>query len=299
MRSAKLTARVVSALVLGGAVAVVGTVSAPSKPAPLAAAAAHAPTLQAPATLTPNPNIPEHNATPHGGRANKPGDSGEAVTIWDLPAGSVVLNPVSGRHEIIDPTVAISAVLIGDSQAAGAAGVDGAHTWVQSALAARGYKVQFKGAGGTGYVAATPSASNYADAVGSGRVLLPYGNAALVVVQGGGNDAARGTTDEQILTNAQRLLTELKASYPHSEFLLIGTLTREGNESDRRAQVNALMAGFAHRNGLPFISPAGWISRYGVGNNMADGVHLNLSGHRELSRVLSGKLAELDIGRPG
>lgn len=294
MRFRKLTARVVSALALSLAVVVVGTVAAPQPPAPRAAVAATVDAAELPV-----PSLLEHNADPEGGRAVPPGDSGDPGTIWDLPAGTVVFNPVSRRDEIMDPTVAVSAVLMGDSQAAGAAGIDGASTWVQTGLAARGYKVQFKGAAGTGYVAHSPFASNYADAVGSSRVLLPYGNAALVVVQGGGNDAAQGASDAEILANAQRLLTELKASYPRSEFLLIGTLTWDGKASDRRVQTNELMAGFAHRNGIDFISPEGWISRYELGNKMADGVHLNSSGHQALSKVFAGKLAELHLGLPG
>lgn len=294
MRYGKLTARLVSALALSIAVVVVGTVAAPVAPAPRVAVAAPVDTVEVPV-----PGLPERNPDPEGGRAVGLGDSGDPSTVWDLPAGSQVLNPVSGRQEIIDPSVAVSAVLIGDSQSAGAAGIDGAATWVQTGLAARGYKVDFKGAAGTGYVAHTPFASNYADAVGSSRVLLPHGNAALVVVQGGGNDAAQGASDAQILANAQRLLTELKASYPRSAFLLVGTLTWDHNGADRRVQTNELMAGFAHRNGINFISPEGWISQYGLGNKMADGVHMNASGHHALSTVFAGRLAELHLGLPG
>ena len=247
---------------------------------------------------TPVGVLPERNPVPDGGRAKVPGDSGEATTVWDLPAGTRYLNPVSGRKEFIDPSIARSAVLIGDSQSAGAQGVKGSDTWVEMGLAARGYKVCFMGAGGTGFVAATSIAANYPDAVESGKMVLPYGNPALVVVQGGGNDAAQGKNDALILANAARLLRDLKTSYPTSKFLFIGTLAR-GNQADgRRTQVDALLAGFAQRNGIEFISAGDWLTRYGVTHKMADGVHLTASGHKDLSHVLAGKLKALNLAGP-
>ena len=294
MDPTKLAARTVSAVVLSLCVAIIGTAAAPHSPPPRPIAV-----QPDPAAAVPEPTFPDTNPVPDGGRAPRPADPGEQFTIWDLPPGTLVLNPVSGRREILDPAVARSAVLFGDSQSSGAAGVAGADTWVQSALADRGYNVDFKGAAGTGFVAGTDFASNYPDAVESGRVVLPYGKPALVVVQGGGNDAAHGATDAQILDNAERLLRDLKASYPASGFLFIGTLTWGARSADRRVQVNELLAGFARRNGVAFISPEGWIARYGVGDSMADNVHLAAGGHQVLSRVLAGTLAGLGLAAPG
>lgn len=221
-------------------------------------------------------------------------------TPWNLPAGSLYLNPASGREEVIDPSVGRTAVLIGDSQSSGAAGVKGADTWVERGLSAQGYAVRFVGAGGIGFAARTSKAANYPDGVESGKTRLPFGNPALVVVQGGGNDATRGVPDAVILANAARLVKDLKASYPTSKFLFIGTLAKgAGHGGGRRTQVDGLLAGFAQRNGLEFISVGDWLSRYGVAGSLADAVHLDASGHQVLARVLAGRLETLGLRGPG
>ncbi|MGO2539695.1 MAG: SGNH/GDSL hydrolase family protein [Specibacter sp.] len=263
------------------------------------AAAGGAEVVTPPGTLapTPDPVQPEHNAVPDGGRAISPGPKDETVTVWDLPAGARVVNPVSGRTEVIDPAIARSAVLFGDSQSAGAKGVSASDTWVEKGLAARGYQVNFVGAQGIGYVTKTSLSANYPDSVESGAVVLPYGNPALVVVQGGGNDAARGASDAEILAHAARLLRDLKASYPTSKYLFIGTLA-SGTPGGRRTQVDALLAGFAKHNGAMFVSAGDWLTRYGVANQMADGVHLTAGGHEVLAKVLAAKLAALQLEAP-
>lgn len=243
--------------------------------------------------------VAAQNPVPDGGRARHRA-GGVFVPPPQLPAGSLVFNPVSGRDEVIDPRIAERAVLIGDSQSGGAAGVKGSDTWVAQGLTARGYSVRFLGAGGTGFAASTPWASNYSDAVHNGQVVLPHGNPALVVVQGGGNDAAQGIPDERILAGAARLLGQLKASYPDAEFLFIGTLaTGSHHDGGRRTQVDALLAGFAYRNGVRFISAGDWLTRYGVTAKMADHVHLTRGGHQVLATVLASKLQDMGLQGPG
>ncbi|WP_054012444.1 SGNH/GDSL hydrolase family protein [Arthrobacter sp. ERGS1:01] len=228
-----------------------------------------------------------------------PFTAGAALPPSPLPAGTKYLNPASGRTEVIDPAITRSAVLIGDSQSGGAAGVKSADTWVVRGLAAQGYTVRFEGNGGTGFVARTSKAANYPTGLESGKTLLPYGNPALVVVQGGGNDASQGVADDAILANAARLLKDLKASYPTSRFLFIGTLAKGATHGGgRRTHVDSLLAGFAKRNGLPFVSVGDWLTRYGVAGSLADAVHLNESGHQVLARVLAKQLAAMGLRGP-
>ncbi|MDO5754139.1 MAG: hypothetical protein Q4P21_13880, partial [Arthrobacter sp.] len=148
----------VAVLALATALAVAPTIPAPANPP--AVAAEQLPTT-APASVPIVPTIPELNPVPDGARAMDPGSKDEVATVWDLPAGAMVFNPVSGRQEVIDPSVAQQAVLIGDSQSSGMRGVKGVHTWVEAGLAARGYKVRFLGAPGTGYVASSKAGVNY------------------------------------------------------------------------------------------------------------------------------------------
>lgn len=270
----------------------------PGAPAPSPDPAAEAGAAAAPGP--PAPTAAPATAAPAHGTAGAPQPSGQDdfATVWDLPAGSLVLNPASGRREVLDPELARSAVVFGDSQAAGAQGVPASGTWVTRGLAAQGYRVRFVGAGGIGYTARTAQSGNYVDSLLSGQITLPYGNPALVVVQGGGNDATTGASDAAILANAERLLRELKASYPAASYLVIGTLARGTRESPRRTAVDALLAGFAQRNGVAFIGAGDWLSRYGLGNKMADGVHLNANGHQELAKALATRLNQLGLHAP-
>jgi acyl-CoA thioesterase-1 len=120
-----------------------------------------------------------------------------------------------------------------------------------------------------------------------------------VVVEGGGNDAGTGAKDAQILANAARLLKDLKASYPTSRFLLIGTLAKgAAYGGGRRTQVDSLLAGFAARNGLAFVSTGDWLTRYAVTGKMADGVHLAAAGHQILTSALVAQLKALGLDGP-
>lgn len=216
-----------------------------------------------------------------------------------LPAGALYLNPVSGRKEMVEPNIGRTAVLIGDSQSEGAAGVVTKNTWTTSALANLGYDVDFCGRGGTGFVAANGKIGSYPDALENGNWYLPYGQVPLVVIQGGGNDAARGATNTQIMANAARLLKDLRQTYPDSQFVMIGTLAKGADYGGgRRSQVDALLGTFAAENGIPFVSVGDWITRYGLSDKLVDGVHLTAAGHKVLTDVLSRQLTALGVTPP-
>lgn len=238
-------------------------------------------------------------ATPVNGPIATPVIGPVGAAIGESLIHSRVLNPASGRYESLDANIASTAVLIGDSQSAGAAGVRAADTWVERGLSFCGYAVKFVGASGTGFTRSSARFGNYPDALEEGQMVLPHGNPALVVIQGGGNDAAAGATDAEILTNAGRLLRGLRESYPNSQYLFIGTLARGGTAGGRRTEVDTLLAGFAHRNGADFISAGDWLTRYGLSNKMADGVHLTLEGHQILTKVLASRLKDLKLQGPG
>ncbi|MFF2344383.1 SGNH/GDSL hydrolase family protein [Pseudarthrobacter sp. NPDC058119] len=217
------------------------------------------------------------------------------------PAGSAkpavaatarVLNAANGRMEAVVPDVAGTVLLIGDSQSEP---VDG---WPRLGLAAAGYNVYFCGRGGTGYVAANGATGNYIDALQRGDWLLPSGTPAMIVVEGGGNDAAGGASNAQIVRNAERLITELRTRYPGTRLAMIGTLARGANDGGgRRSEVDAVLGAVAGANGLPFISTGDWLTRYGLAKDLADAVHMNPDGRQALGGILAGRLRELGLGR--
>jgi acyl-CoA thioesterase-1 len=207
-----------------------------------------------------------------------------------LPPGSVVRNPVSGRDEVVVPDMRHTALLIGDSQSEPADG------WPRLGLAAVGYKVHFCGLGGTGFVAANGKTGNYIDALERGDWKLPYGAPALIVIQGGGNDAAQGATDAQIVANADRLIGALKERYPGTRLAMIGTLARGTNYGGgRRAQVDALLGTLAARHGIPFVGVGDWLTKYNLAKNLADAVHMNAAGRKTLGGLLGDNLRKLNL----
>jgi acyl-CoA thioesterase-1 len=207
-----------------------------------------------------------------------------------LPPGSVVRNPVSGRDEVVVPDMRHTALLIGDSQSEPADG------WPRLGLAAVGYKVHFCGLGGTGFVAANGKTGNYIDALERGDWKLPYGAPALIVIQGGGNDAAQGATDAQIVANADRLIGALKERYPGTRLAMIGTLARGTNYGGgRRAQVDALLGILAARHGIPFVGVGDWLTKYNLAKNLADAVHMNATGRTTLGGLLGDNLRKLNL----
>jgi acyl-CoA thioesterase-1 len=207
-----------------------------------------------------------------------------------LPAGSIYRNPANGRQEVIVEDSRHTAVLIGDSQS------EPPHAWPRQALAAAGYKVFFCGRGGTGFVAANGSTGNYPTALQRGDWRLPYGEPPLVVIQGGGNDAARGATDAQITANAAHLIGTLRERYPASQFAMIGTLARGANDGGgRRSQVDALLGTVAAQHAIPFVGVGDWLTRYKLTGMLADGVHLNAQGHNALGTLLGERFKALGL----
>lgn len=190
-----------------------------------------------------------------------------------------------------------SALLIGDSQSAGAAKVPGNRTWTQSALRATGYDVQFLGAGGTGFVASNSSgALNYPSALSQHQWLLPSTAPALIVLEGGGNDATIGATNAQILQGVNLPLGPLQSQYPSSRLMMIGTLA--GNPSPgaaRRASVDALLGTYARHHGIAFVSAGNWLAKYDLAGQMADRVHLTQTGHDTLAATLASRLGLLHL----
>lgn len=219
------------------------------------------------------------------------GQPGTAAT-HQAAAGSRILNPANGRLEAVVPNISRTVLLIGDSQSEPTDG------WPRQGLEAAGYQVYYCGRGGTGFVSANGKTGNYIDALLRGDWLLPSGTPALIVIQGGGNDATTGASDSRITGNAERLITELRNRYPGTRIAMIGTLARgEGNGGGRRTEVDTLLGSVAAAHNLPFVSVGDWLTRYGLAKDLADSVHMNPNGRRALGALLERRLRDLGLER--
>ncbi|WFR83211.1 SGNH/GDSL hydrolase family protein [Arthrobacter sp. Y-9] len=191
-----------------------------------------------------------------------------------------------------------TALLVGDSQSAGAAGVPGEDTWPRRGLASLGYSVTWVGAGGTGYAATRPRSGNYLQSYRHGAWKLPPFAPELIVFQGGGNDAGQGKQLSEVSQNARQLAYLMHRRYPGSRLVMVGVLSRSANDGGgRRLVVDSMLAGVAEELRAPFVDPGGWVSTYGLQNDMADGVHLKASGHQRLTPVFAEHLARALEGR--
>src|SRR6185312_13019183 len=210
----------------------------------------------------------------------------------------VVLDADSGRHEFVVSHPSSVAVLVGDSQADGAAGVPGSQTWPRLALAAAGYTVVFRGRAGTGYATGNGHDPDYVTALRQERWLLPHGDVGLVVIEGGGNDARTGVPDADIAAAHVELVAELRRSYPRSPFVVIGTLARSADDGGgRRHQVDELLGQTATAQGVSFISAGDWLTTHALAGHLADQVHLDARGHRLAARVLLRNLEDMGLDR--
>lgn len=234
-------------------------------------------------------------ASPHptpGAPAQATAAAARPAALAAVPAGSRVRNPESGRLEAVVPEIAGTALLIGDSQSEPADG------WPRQGLAAAGYKVYFCGRGGTGFVTANGATGNYLDALREEDWLLPSGTPALIVIQGGGNDAASGASNSRIAGNANELISELQARYPGTRIAMVGTLARgAGDGGGRRTEVDVLLGSVAAAHNLPFVSVGDWLTRYGLAKDLEDAVHMNPAGRQALGALLEERLRHLGLDR--
>ena len=202
-----------------------------------------------------------------------------------MPAGSIYRNPANGRNEVVVEDIARTAMLIGDSQSKPRS------SWPRRALARLGYNVHFCGRGGTGFVTSNGTTGNYIDALQRGDWLLPYGSPPLVVIEGGGNDASRGATDQQISANAERLIASVRQRYPEARLAMVGTLARgTANGGGRRTEVDALLGTVAARQSIPFVGVGDWLTRHHLTTLMSDSVHMGPEGHAALGVLLARRL---------
>ncbi|WP_376972201.1 SGNH/GDSL hydrolase family protein [Arthrobacter sp.] len=232
------------------------------------------------------------------GAGSAPVAGGEHGGWDDSGSTGTVRNPATGRDELVYPAPDELAVIIGDSQSDGAAGVPGAATWPRLAAEALGYRPVFRGRGGTGFTTSRGGHLNYVDALRAQQWLLPRGPVGLVVVQGGGNDARSGAGDAAIRGGALALISELRAGYPGSPIVLVGTLARSADDGGgRRHAVDGVLRAAAGEAGIPFVSAGDWLTTRGLAASLADEVHLDAEGHRRASGVLLEGLRDLGLQR--
>ena len=124
------------------------------------------------------------------------------------------------------------------------------------------------------------------------RVVIPY-QPRLVVVYAGDNDIAGGWLSEQVVVEAERFVTAVRAKLPEARIVFIGIKPSplRWRQVDRMRQANAMLRAFAARDDrVAFVDVdgpmMGWDERPRAELFVEDGLHLSHEGYRLWSVLL-------------
>ncbi len=161
-------------------------------------------------------------------------------------------------------------------------GVDGinAKDYIAQGLTDAGYEPTIAGDTSGGFAYNGGFGSLY-DQVVKQQAVLPVGTPWIINLSAAPADAQRENR-QQAISNAQRIVSELQRAYPHSKIVLNGILSRD---SDREANTfNEELAELAQRAGVGFVDTSGWISAYGLENQViTDGHDLSAAGQQKIA----------------
>jgi lysophospholipase L1-like esterase len=135
--------------------------------------------------------------------------------------------------------------------------------------------------------------SDLADAVRyAERVVIPY-EPRLVVVYAGDNDIAGGWISEQVVVEAERFVSRVRATLPDVRIVFIGIKPSplRWRQVDRMRQANTMLRAFAERDDrVAFMDVdgpmMGWDERPRAELFVEDGLHLSHEGYRLWSLLL-------------
>jgi lysophospholipase L1-like esterase len=135
--------------------------------------------------------------------------------------------------------------------------------------------------------------SDLADAVRHAeRVVVPY-EPRLVVVYAGDNDIAGGWLSEQVVVEAERFVSRVRAKLPDVRIVFIGIKPSplRWRQVDRMRQANAMLRSFAERDDrVAYVDVdgpmMGWDERPRAELFVEDGLHLSVEGYRLWSMLL-------------
>jgi lysophospholipase L1-like esterase len=154
--------------------------------------------------------------------------------------------------------------------------------------AAFGWVADVQGFGGTGFVAKGVIDADYLTRLEA----LPRTTPALVLVQGGLNDARESASEQDELTAARGVLDFLARTYPDAEVVLLGPPQTQVVDPAVVSGIDRALSQAAGEHQVPYLSPLeeGWdLERFTV----ADGLHPDDQGHEQLAADVAAELRDL------
>jgi lysophospholipase L1-like esterase len=166
--------------------------------------------------------------------------------------------------------------------------------WKSFAEDLPGYQVINRGFGGSHLA----DVAHYAD-----RVIIPY-RPKMVIVQGGGNDLNSGKTPEEVLRDAQTLVSKIRTALPETRiaFVSISPSIARWNQREKQAELNKLLSDFLSQGDkLDFID----VNEMFLGPDgkpraelfVADGLHLSEAGFKARAKLILPYLPPRDTSK--
>lgn len=175
-------------------------------------------------------------------------------------------------------------LFFGDSYTAGFGATSDDTAYPARTAAAFGWVADVAAGPGTGFLNGGGTGQDYLERL----ALLEVGTPALVVLQGGLNDAALGPDAQTQRAATAEVLAALAQRFPGVPVVLLGPPLVPVIEEDAVRTVDEAMARAAADAGVPYVSPvrAGW----DVAGRLSDGLHPDDAGHALVAERLAGAL---------
>jgi len=180
---------------------------------------------------------------------------------------------------------AVTAVLVGDSFAAGRGNPPGTPTALSIAADALGWRSSLLTQQGTGF---TPPPS-YAD-----RLASRDGAPDVLLLEGGASDT--DASSARITAAATQLVRSLKQRFPTTKVVLMGPVAMEQPADPGLVRVGHALAAVARAEGVAYVDPLPWITPANASGYLSStGFYPNAKGHAYLGAQLAAVLRALDL----
>jgi lysophospholipase L1-like esterase len=211
------------------------------------------------------------------------------TVVPDVPRTSRHRAVAPSQREFVLPPAGSDVLLFGDSWTQSTGATCPTVGYAARLAAEFGWVPDIQGFGGTGFVARGVIDADYLTRLQA----LPATSPALVLVQGGLNDALAGASEAAELAAARAVLDLVVQRYPQAQVVVLGPPQTQVVDPTTVAAMDRALAQASAEHQVPYLSPqtARWdLQRFTTG----DGLHPDDLGHENLAALVAAALRALD-----
>lgn len=211
------------------------------------------------------------------------------TVVPDIPRTSRHRTAAPSAREFVLPAAGSDVLLFGDSWTQSTGATCPTVGYAARLAAEFDWVPDVQGFGGTGFVARGVIDADYLTRLQA----LPATSPALVLVQGGLNDALANATEQDELTAARAVLDLVVQKYPQAQVVVLGPPQTQVVDPTTVAAMDRALAQASGEHQVPYLSPltARWdLQRF----TTADGLHPDDLGHEHLAALVAAALRTLD-----